>query len=53
MYALIRSHSVTQKESYLRSVQRMAAYAMDHYGNQEFNSSFLVGDGGLRVFIRS
>ena len=40
MYALIRSHSVTQKESYLRSVQRMAAYAMDHYGNQEFNSSF-------------
>ncbi|MEK7533072.1 MAG: hypothetical protein AAB542_01430 [Patescibacteria group bacterium] len=40
MYALIRSYNVTQKEPYLISVKRMAAYAIDHYGTQGFNSSF-------------
>lgn len=40
MYALIRSYHLTQKESYLLSVKRMANYAIDHYGKQKFNSSF-------------
>lgn len=40
MYALIRSYNLTQKEAYLLSVKRMANYAINYYGKQEFNSSF-------------
>lgn len=40
MYALMRSYNITQKETYLLSVKRMADYALDYYGKQKFNSSF-------------
>lgn len=40
MYALIRSYNLTQKEAYLLSVKRMANYAINYYGKQDFNSSF-------------
>lgn len=40
MYALIRSHALTQKQEYLQSVKRMSDYAMHKYGPQDFNSSF-------------
>lgn len=40
MYALIRSHQITQKDSYLESVKKMADYAMSYYGTNKFNSSF-------------
>ena len=40
MYALIRSYRLTQKDSYLTSVKRMADYAISHYGTKKFNSSF-------------
>jgi hypothetical protein len=40
MYALIRSYKLTQKEHYLTSVKRFANYAIQHYGNKSFNSSF-------------
>ncbi len=40
MYALIRSYQITQKDSYLASVKRMADYAITHYGADKFHSSF-------------
>lgn len=40
MYALIRSYNVTRNERYLTSVKRFANYALTHYGEKEFNSSF-------------
>lgn len=40
MYALIRSYQLTQKDSYLTSVKRMADYAISHYKTDTFNSSF-------------
>ncbi len=40
MYALMRSYQITQKESYITSVKRMANYAMNTYGLERFNSSF-------------
>ena len=40
MYALIRSYQLTQKDSYLASVKRMADYAITHYGTNAFHSSF-------------
>lgn len=53
MYALIRSYNVTQKEPYLTSVKRMAAYAIDYYGTQGFNSSFFSwGMAGFAYLYR-
>lgn len=40
MYALIRSYRLTQKETHLLSVKRMANYAIYYYGKQKFNASF-------------
>lgn len=53
MYALIRSYNLMQNDRYLTSVKRFANYALNTYGEKEFNSAFFSwGMAGFSYLYR-